>query len=242
MRVVRATLLAAIGALFTGLLLVLPASWGTRWLGLSISGLGWAAIALPFLVLPFAVRGTRPWVTLWAWPASHLPALVVTRSLTDRAVHEGSGGLWALLAVATAGAAWFLVYLWPPRVPAPGPAHGPSPTFPVRRRVHPLSAAALGLVVAITAAFYQAAFAGGDVEPLAANVTLLVGALAAWYAGVRAVGVKLADVVLEPQARRRYRAALVLQRRPTRASTLLAVTLATAAVLLVLAWYLVDLR
>ncbi len=234
--------MAAIGALFTGLLLVLPASWGTRWLGLSIGGLGWAAIALPLLVLPFAARGTRPWVTLWAWPVSHLPALVLARSLTDHAVHEGSGGLWALLAVASAGAAWFLVYLWPPRRATPGSVAGPAPAFPVRRRVHPLSATALVLVVAITVAFYQAAFVARGVEPLAANVTLLVGALAAWYAGVRAVGVKLADVALEPQARRRYRAALVLQRRPTRTSLLLAISLATAAVLLVLAWYLVDLR
>ncbi|TNF30800.1 MAG: hypothetical protein EP329_13310 [Deltaproteobacteria bacterium] len=238
----RATLLAAIGAVFTGLLLVLPASWGARWLGLPVDGLGWTLIALPYLVLPFAVRGTRPWVTLWAWPASHLPALVSLRGVTDRAVHEGSGGLWALLAVAVAGTAWFLVYLWPPRpVPDAAPP-ADAPDFPAAGRVHPLSAATLVVVVAITAAFYRAAFGERDVEPLAANVTLLVGAVAAWYAGVRAIGVKLAEVVLDPHARRRYRASLVLQRRPTRGSLLLALGLAAAAVLVVLAWYLVDLR
>lgn len=238
----RATLLAAIGAVFTGLLLVLPASWGARWLGLPIDGVGWATIALPYLVLPFAIRGTRPWIALWGWPASHLPALVALRSLTDRAVHEGSGGLWALLAVAATGTAWFLVCLWPPRRAPEPDANDDAPAFPVSRRVHPLSAATLVIVVAITAAFHQAVFGDRDVEPLAANVTLLVGAVAAWYAGVRAFGGKLADVLLDPSARRRYRASLVLQRRPSRGSLLLAVGLAAVAVLVVLAWYLVDLR
>jgi len=245
MRAMRATLLAAIGAVFTGLLLVLPASWGARWLGLPVDGLGWAAIALPFLVLPFAVRGARPWVGLWGWPAAHLPALVLIRGLTDRDVHEGSGGLWALVAVAFAGAAWFLVFLWPPRVgaaAAPAPGTRSPAAFPPRRRLHPLSVVAFVLVMAITLAFHQAAFGDRDVEPLAANVTLLVGALVAWYAGVRAIGGQLADVVLDPQARRRYRAALVVPRRPTRANTALTLVFAAGMLLLVLAWYLIGLR
>ena len=223
----RALLLAVIGTVFTTLLLLLPALWGHRRLGLHIDATALAALALPFAVLPFALRPRASWLALWAWPSAHLPALALVPGLADASLAAGDGDLRAVASVAASGAAWFAIHLWPPP-----PDHSASTPSAPRRRPHPLTLATFALTSALTAVFWSSALADPGVEPLAANLTLLAGAAVTAFIALRSLGTDLADTLLDPQLRRRQRAALLLPVRPSAAR--LAWTLLAAAALTLL--------
>lgn len=222
----RAALLFLVGGVFSALLLVAPATHAARWLGASLDPLAWFAIALPFLVLPTAAGRRHDWITLWAWPAAHLPALTIAPSLTAPPLYTGPDGLWATLALAVAGAAYLIVALWPDRPSTAGAAPG------IRRATlsHPLALLALILALGVELAFLHAAIATHDVHPVAANLTLIVGAAVACWVAVRAIGTDLGGVVFDPVVRRRHHARLLVARRPPRRRRV--VTFAVAAVLL----------
>lgn len=232
----RTALLILVGGLFTALLLVLPATHAARWLGAPLDALAWVTVALPFLVLPSAAGRRHDWITLWAWPAAHLPALTITPQLNSPTLYAGPRGLWALLAVAVAGAAYLVVALWPTRPP---PAGDP----PALRRgpfAHPLPALAILLAFGVELAFVHAAIASHDVLPVAANLTLVVGATIACWVALRAIGTDLAAVVFDPVARRRHHARLLHARSPSRRHRVVTFTLAAALLGLVALWYLLQ--
>lgn len=243
----RLLLLALVGATFTGLLLVAPANHAAVWLGAPLDQVGWLLVALPLVALAAALAWPRPWLTLWAYPAAHLPALAALPQLTAPSLYGGSDGFWALVAVTLSGAAWYVAQLWPvsrthPLVVTP-PADASAPASPPLGRTlayHGLQLGAGAFAVAIFAVFAHAAFASDDPTPEAANVTLLAGGCAAWYAAGRLVAGRLADAMLSPSERRRYQATALLVRRPAPRRVAFAVAAAAISGAVLIIWQLSE--
>ncbi len=233
----RFALSVVVGLVFTSLLLVLPATHGGRWLGLTIDSLDRALIAFPFFVLVVAALRPRPWLTLWGFPAAHLPALVVEPGLTSGAVFGESGPVWAALALGVSATGWFLLQLWPPR-PAERRASDGSRWDAAGVIGHPLSLLALALALAIFGAFGAAAFSRPGVDPVAGSATVLVGAVVVWVVVAHYVAGDLGDVVVSERKRRRARARLLLGARASSRRTWVFLVVAGLAVVVAVLWYL----
>jgi hypothetical protein len=236
----RSLLAFGVGATFTSLLLLVPASHAARWAGLALSGPLAVLVAVPVVVLLAALLWPARWLTFWAFPAAHLPALAVEPRLTGEVVYGGGGGLAALGAVAAVGAAWFAVSLWN----GGSPLRPPSDDRAVREGplevpgAHLLPAVALVTALACFAAFAVAALGRDARDAMAANVTLLVGVAAVWYAVGRVLVGRLGDVLLEQRARRRAFASLFIERRRTHIEVWLTGALLLLALISAALWYL----
>jgi len=254
MRVMRTALLLAMGAVFSGLLLLVPALHAATRLGTPPAGATWALILLPLALLPFVPGARAPWVGLFAWPCAHLPALVAVPSLTDAVVYGGPAGLWGLTAVAAAGTAWYVVLLWPARpLPRRGeeapsarrapPTHPPKPPPtqpPTQPTTHPVVLLAAAMALGCFAALAQGVLRSPLPPPTTANVGLLFGVLLAWLAAGHLIAGRLADVVLSPRQRQRFLHELLTVRRGSRRAALLATAAALITLTLALIWYLTE--
>lgn len=229
----RVALQLGVGAIFTALLLVVPALHAVRWLGVHIDAVAWALIALPFVVLLAQSARGPAWVGLFAWPVAHLPALIAVPALSDRALYAGVSGFVALAAVALLGVAWFLALLWPRARAAARP-----PAAPRRAGPHPLVLLAHLLSLGVFGAFASAAMGSPEVDVVSANLTLLLGGVVAFAVAGRSVASSLGDVVLEPAAAARYRARLHVRRRVSRRSIALTALGVAASASLLAVWYL----
>ncbi|MFT7582232.1 MAG: hypothetical protein ACI9MR_003914 [Myxococcota bacterium] len=228
----RTLLLLATGAIMTVLLLLAPAIHAEQWLQQPLDGPSWVLMVLPILALMATMVWPRPWLLYWGFPCAHLPALLAVPQLTHPVIYTGRGGIWAIAGVAVAGLAWFAVASWPERTNVTRP-DTPLPRTG-SRGPHPVVALAWILVVAIMAAFTHAAFASPTIDPVTANVTLVLGTLACWYGVGRLVVGDLADTVLSPAEQRRYRSRLTLQRRPSRRRLIVTAALVVTALTLLL--------
>ncbi|MCA9514442.1 MAG: hypothetical protein KC635_05830 [Myxococcales bacterium] len=229
----RVALQLGVGAIFTTLLLVVPALHAVSWLGVHLDAVAWALVALPFAVL-LAAAGRGPlWAGLFAWPVAHLPALVAVPALSDRSLYTGLSGFVALAAVALLGVAWFLSLLWPSGRAALRP-----PGAPRRPGPHALVLLAHALSVGVFGAFALAATRSPDTDVVSANLILVIGVVVAFVVAGRWVAADLGGVVLEPASAARYRARLLVRRRVSRRSTALTAVAVVVSVLLLVLWYL----
>ncbi len=229
-----------VGATLTALLLWLPALHLVRWSGGTLTPPLAAALALPVLALLAAAWRPRPALALWAFPVSHLPALVLDPGLSGPLVYGGATGLATLSAVVAVAAAWVAVTLWPT---APGSASVPappaSPGAPPRRGLEPLlPAVALLMSLGIYAAFTLSALPAASDDPLAASLTLLVGVTMVWLSVGRLIVGAWGDVLLERDTRARLATALEHPPRTRWTDLWWAVFLAFIGAIVGAIWYL----
>ncbi|MEE2779995.1 MAG: hypothetical protein VYE15_05710 [Myxococcota bacterium] len=163
---------------------------------------------LPLPALIAAVHSLHPRFTLFLFPVSHLPALVVEPRLLGPLVYSGGAGFLAQGLICVAFALWIVMVLRAPNREDSAPE---SPGW----------LAALGdgggLVyypVAILAAFVTAALADSTPgAPGHAQVTILSGALVAGWVGVRWIDGELMRLNQDIERKRRMFAELLVVRR-----------------------------
>lgn len=221
------TLLAS-GLSLLLLLVVLPmAHLGTRPTSLQL-----ALMLLPAMTLiACSLRPTLPWLTHFAFPASHLPLLMSNKALTSGEVYGGVNGLLGLIAIVVSAIVFFASV---------------APALPARRRPRPavtqpwiFVAIAIAFTLGPALALTLPALTIPDVDPL--NAALAIG-----LGPVIAVGTSLwmtrhtlgpsRTLTLGPNAFPAALAALIVDSRPNAIRTVW-VTAAAAFVLgLLILW------
>lgn len=192
------------------------------------SGLALGLATLPFLVL--LVTAARPhvrWLTHFAFPASHLPLLVIQPELTSREVYGGLSGLVGLIAIAVAYALFLTAATPSARRLAPNARATWTASPDVWRTLAILFAAGpiLALVLPSLTAF--------EPDPLGAAVAVGSGIAIAFVA----VGLWLPRLVLvRPEMRAAALSNLARQSRPSGARTAWALVVATLTLIGIAVW------
>ena len=229
----RAILMLGIGATFTTLAVVLPAIHASGSTGMRPETLALLSLAVAALV--GAVLYPAPWLVFFGYPAAHLPALVgVEPAITGPGIYSGTTGAFALVVVASVGAAWLSVALL---MPASRSEADTRPNKSSKRQRALLPSLTLVLALAVFAAFAASALGRPGVEPLAANITLIVGLVAVWFGVGRWVVGRLGDVLLDEECHHKILATIVNPKRPGRGELVAAIVVALFAVAVAVIWY-----
>lgn len=199
----RILLLAGFGLALITLTLVLPVIHLASWSGAGPTPLVTTLMAVPPVALVIAVALRSRFATLWLFPISLLPPLVLDPRLTGPLVYSGAGGLLALGGIAALSVAWTLTAL---------------SEDPVLRWRHRGSAAApwLPWLAALVPAAVLVAFAVPALEAgsgLPSQIAVLVGLATAGWATHQWIAGDLAEVRLDPRARDRFIGELLAEQR-----------------------------
>ena len=199
----------AAGACLELLLVVLPLGHLSRWATPSPEELVYGLAVLPIAMVLLGVLRPDPRITVGLVPLSHLPLLMIEPRLTGPLVYSGSTGVgtWTLTVVAAVAWTWCaLRYNAQDR--APHTAEGE----PVA--LAPLVWAPVGVALAIWSVFLLPLItAPRHGEPSGGVTAALLGLVVALWVGFRWVGRDLAELELDPGARRRLRTQVLLRRR-----------------------------
>ena len=106
----RPLVILCVGLVFTGLVIGVPLSLGLASGALKGPGM-WLLYGLPLVALLVCMWTRHPWVGVWVFPVSHLPALLMDTQLTGARMYEGPAGVVRLTVVALVGWMWFVAFL-----------------------------------------------------------------------------------------------------------------------------------
>ena len=163
---------------------------------------------LPLPALIAAIHSLHPRFTLFLFPVSHLPALVIEPRLLGPLVYSGYAGFLAQ------GLIWVAFALWVMAALRVAGREDPSPSAPSWRGILSDGGGLVYYPVAILGVFVFAALGrSAPTEPGHAQVTILAGSLVAAWVGIRWIDGQLVRLHQDVERKRRIFAELLVVRR-----------------------------
>ena len=181
------------------------------------------------MVIGFTLMRPSPWVVIWLFPLSHMPALVKQPELTGPLVYSGGEGVVALMLVVGLGAIWVMCGL---RLNV-GIQHAP-PSLPKGRSLPVLVSLS---AISIWTAFVWPVLDAAQADRFqAATVVLGVALLVIVLVSGQWLTQELGELSGHARHRRRWIVALLRERQPqtARLSASLSITLLGALMVLIL--------
>ena len=206
---VSKVILMAAGACLELLFVVLPLTHLGQWASPPPAPWIYGVAAVPLVLTCAAIVNPIPRLTVGLVPLSHLPLLMIEPRITGPLVYAGTTGIWSWTLTLAAAFAWVWCALSHHRGDRARSDRSDdhSPT-------NPLVWSPVVMAVLVWLVFLAPLVtASRGAESTGAVTAALMGLVVSLWVGFRWVGGELAELEMDPRARRRLRTQVLLRRR-----------------------------